>query len=145
MLGANRGGQDIAQEAFVRLYRKGSSAIPAPEARFWIYLVARNLALNELKRRSVRNRIAADLRTLAASNYRNPEQDYEEAERRQILVRLLELLPEQQRAALLLREQQQMSYAEIARVLDVSESKVKVDIHRGFAEKFYLEKYYAPR
>ena len=44
---------------------------------------------------------------------------------------LLQSLPEYQRAALLLREQSEMSYREIARVLDVSESKVKVDIFRA--------------
>ena len=61
----------------------------------------------------------------------NPEQEYEHAERKQLLTSLLRLLPEPQRAALLLREQEEMSYAQIARVLNVSESKVKADIHRA--------------
>jgi RNA polymerase sigma-70 factor (ECF subfamily) len=44
---------------------------------------------------------------------------------------MLKNLPEQQRAALLLREQEELSYTEIARVLGVSESKVKVDVFRA--------------
>ncbi|HYL99220.1 MAG TPA: sigma-70 region 4 domain-containing protein, partial [Blastocatellia bacterium] len=48
-----------------------------------------------------------------------------------LLKRLLAQLPEHQRAALLLRELEEMSYQEIAKVLSVSESKVKVDIHRA--------------
>ena len=40
-------------------------------------------------------------------------------------------MTEAQRVALLLREQEGMSYLEIARVLNVSESKVKVDIFRA--------------
>jgi RNA polymerase sigma-70 factor (ECF subfamily) len=40
-------------------------------------------------------------------------------------------LPEHQRAALLLREGEELSYGEIARVLCISEAKVKVDIYRA--------------
>ena len=42
-------------------------------------------------------------------------------------------MPEDQRAALLLREQEQLSYREIGEVLNISESKVKVDIFRARA------------
>jgi len=48
-----------------------------------------------------------------------------------MLYQLLADLPEHQRAALLLREVEEMSYQEIAQVLNISESKVKIDIHRG--------------
>ena len=131
MMGGSGSAQDIAQETFVRLFRKGSGAIPAEEVRFWIYRVARNLALNELNKRGTRTRLVEKVRTHLNTRARNPEQEYEQAERKQVLASLLKLLPEQQRAALVLREQQEMSYAQIARVLNVSESKVKVDIHRA--------------
>jgi RNA polymerase sigma-70 factor, ECF subfamily len=123
--------QDIAQETFVRLFRKGSGTMPAEEVRFWIYRVARNLALNELNKTGTRNRLIEKARTQLSTRTTNPEQEYEQAEQKQVLAVLLTLLPEQQRAALVLREQQEMSYAQIARVLNVSESKVKVDIHRA--------------
>jgi RNA polymerase sigma factor (sigma-70 family) len=61
----------------------------------------------------------------------DPEENLEHAERRQIILKLLKSLPEQQRAALILREQEEMSYREIAQVLNISESKVKVDIFRA--------------
>jgi RNA polymerase sigma-70 factor (ECF subfamily) len=54
-----------------------------------------------------------------------------EFERRVLAV--LARLPERQRAALLLREQDEMSYDEIARLLDVPMSTVKVDIFRARA------------
>jgi RNA polymerase sigma-70 factor (ECF subfamily) len=44
---------------------------------------------------------------------------------------MLRTLPEDQRIALLLREQEQLSYKDISQVLNVSESKVKVDIFRA--------------
>jgi RNA polymerase sigma-70 factor (ECF subfamily) len=60
-----------------------------------------------------------------------PEEEFEMAERKGLVIDMLKTLPEQQRAALLLREQEEMSYREIAQVLDVSESKVKVDVFRA--------------
>ena len=64
---------------------------------------------------------------------RNPEQEYEAQERQTMVLEMLQTLPEDQRAALLLREQEQLSYREIGQVLNVSESKVKVDIFRARA------------
>jgi RNA polymerase sigma-70 factor (ECF subfamily) len=62
---------------------------------------------------------------------RNPEQEYETRERQQMVLKMLHNLPEDQRVALLLREQEQLSYREIGQVLNVSESKVKIDIFRA--------------
>jgi len=49
------------------------------------------------------------------------------------VLEMLQTLPEDQRTALLLREHEQLSYREIGQVLNVSESKVKVDIFRARA------------
>jgi RNA polymerase sigma-70 factor (ECF subfamily) len=64
---------------------------------------------------------------------RNPEQEYETQERNALVLEMLQMLPEDQRSALLLREQEQLSYREIGQVLNISESKVKVDIFRARA------------
>jgi RNA polymerase sigma-70 factor (ECF subfamily) len=61
----------------------------------------------------------------------DPADDFEMSERREIVLEMLKQLPEHQRAALLLREQEEMSYREIAGVLGVSEGKVKVDVFRA--------------
>ena len=123
--------QEIAQECFLGLFRNGLNALPRAEAKFWLYRVARNLALNELSRQRTQRK----LQTLVASIFRSsaptPGEEIERAENKRELIRLLTLLPEHQRATLLLREQGMMSYSEIARVLNVSESKVKVDIFRA--------------
>jgi RNA polymerase sigma-70 factor (ECF subfamily) len=125
--------QEIAQESFLRLYRKGPESLPEPEVRFWIYRVARNLALNELNRSETRSKLFERAASLFRPHAPGPEEQFEHAERKEILFRLMESLSADQRAAFLLREQEEMSYREIARVLNVSESKVKVDIHRARA------------
>lgn len=131
MLRGSGSAQDIAQETFARLYSKGDPNMPAGEARFWVYRVARNLALNDLNKMRTRNHLAENAQTALHTKTLNPSEEYEQSERRNILLGLLESLPDHQRAALVLREQQDMSYAEIARVLSITESKVKVDIHRA--------------
>ncbi|MBD0372596.1 MAG: RNA polymerase sigma factor [Pyrinomonadaceae bacterium] len=123
--------QDIAQESFMRLYKLGPGALPLGEARFWLFRVARNLALNEISRRETRTRFLARVRELFRQQQPDPAKNLELEEQKQLLLALLKSLPEHQRAALLLREQEEMSYREIARVLNISESKVKVDIFRA--------------
>ncbi len=131
MLRENGSAQDIAQETFVQLFRKGNPRMPADEARFWVFRVARNLALNELNKMRTRSRLADKAITMVHPLELTPGEEYEQAERRAMLLALLESLPEHQRAALVLREQHEMSYAEIARVLAISQGKVKIDIHRA--------------
>jgi RNA polymerase sigma-70 factor (ECF subfamily) len=123
--------QDIAQDAFLRLHREGFEKFPAGEARFWLFRVARNLALNELGKRQTRHRLFD--KVVASFNTRSPTpaEEFELAERKTRVHEMLKTLPEHQRAALLLREQEEMSYREIAGVLNVSEAKVKVDIFRA--------------
>ena len=130
--GASGAAQDIAQESFMQLYRTGPESIAREEVRFWLFRVARNFALNELNRRSTRQRLFGKVAdALRAGTPPSQVEQMEAAERKELILSLLKHLPEHQRAALLLREQEEMSYGEIARVLNVSEGKVKIDIFRA--------------
>jgi RNA polymerase sigma-70 factor, ECF subfamily len=129
--GGRAAAEDVAQESFMRLYHKGLGSLPGGEARFWLFRVARNLALNELNRGRTRRRLFERVVAAFGTQAASPEREYEAEERRGMILEMLGRLPEQQRAALLLREQEEMSYREIADVLGVSEAKVKVDIFRA--------------
>jgi len=131
--GASGAAQDIAQESFMQLYRTGLERVVREEVRFWLFRVARNFALNELTRRSTRQRLLGKVADALRSETPGPAERLEAAERKEMVLSLLKHLPEHQRAALLLREQEEMSYSEIARVLNVSEGKVKIDIYRARA------------
>ena len=128
---ARASAQDIAQESFLRLHNEGLGGFPEGEARFWLYRVARNLALNELSRAGTRQRLFGRVVEAFSRRGQDPEQELEMSERREIVLEMLKSLPEHQRAALLLREQEEMSYREIAAVLGVTEGKVKVDVFRA--------------
>lgn len=123
--------QDIAQESFLRLHGFGMSRLPTGEARFWLFRVARNLALNELEKGRTRVKFIGKVTEMFHSIPPNPEEIATQSERQEKVFELMRALPEHQRAALLLREQEEMSYSEIAAVLKVSESKIKSDIFRA--------------
>jgi RNA polymerase sigma-70 factor (ECF subfamily) len=125
--------QDLAQESFLQLHRTAWGTMPVDEARFWLYRVARNMAINEFRKSHTRYRLFDRVIEAMSPRPRNPEQEYETQERKTLVLEMLQTLPEDQRTALLLREQEQLSYREIGQVLNISESKVKVDIFRARA------------
>ena len=131
LLGRTGAAQEVAQEALLRLYRLGGGRVPPGAERFWVYRVATNLALNELRRTKIRTRLGAAIAAIAGRRDPEPHEQAERAERDRHLGQALERLPADQRAALLLREHEDLSYAEISTVLGVSLAKVKSDIFRA--------------
>jgi RNA polymerase sigma-70 factor (ECF subfamily) len=123
--------QDLAQESFLQLHKTARGSVPPHEARFWLYRVARNFALNEFRKGQTRYRLFDRVVEVMRPRTPTPEEEFELQERQQLVLDMLQSLPEDQRAALLLREQEQLSYREIGQVLNISESKVKVDIFRA--------------
>ena len=126
--------EELVQEAFLRVHR--ARARYQPDARFstWLYRIATNLALNELRRPRQRDPHgsldAEGTPELAAASPGVDEVVH--ARREGALVReVLGELPEKQRAALLLATLEGCSYAEIAEALDVSEKAVKALVHRA--------------
>ena len=126
--------EELAQEVFLRVHRARDRY--KPEARFstWIYRIATNLALNELRRPHHRDPHHSmdedDGFTLAAEG--SPVDAVVHARlRSEAAVRELEGLPERQRAALWLVAVEELAYADVAAALDVSEKAVKALVHRA--------------
>lgn len=115
----------------MRLFRQETNAVKADEARFWLFRVARNLALNEIRNSKKRGSFLAKIIEVFYAPRPDQAEIYEQTESTRLAIEMLQILPEHQRAVLLLREQEEMSYQEIAQVLNVSEAKVKVDIFRA--------------
>jgi RNA polymerase sigma-70 factor, ECF subfamily len=131
LIGRTGSAQEIAQESFLRLHRVGSDRVARGEERFWVFRVATNLARNELRRRRVRENTVGRIAGLFGRKAPDPFETARRSEFERRVLAVLARLPERQRAALLLREQDEMSYDEIARLLDVPMSTVKVDIFRA--------------
>ncbi len=125
MLGGRGDAADLAQEVFLRLHARGATE----NTRFWLFRVAHNLALNELRRVGIRERLRHFLLPTNADD--DPHALLVRDEERRRLLEELARLRSDHRAALLLCEWEEMSYDEIAATLKVSVAKVKSDIFRA--------------
>ena len=143
------GAVDLAQETFVRVFRAADRYQRTYEFSTYIYRIATNLAICELRKRKRRKLVSltgffqsddgAEARELNPPDER-PLQDSElvDFERRNAVQRAISTLPEKYRAPLILRDVDGRSYDEIARILETSEGTVKSRISR--ARGFLREK-----
>ncbi len=113
---------DVAQDAFIRLYRRG--ALPTHTGS-WLLVVARNLFRNARSKTRRRRRLLTSESARDAMGDPNPSptSSLETAVRRKIVRSALESLPEREREMLLLRYSG-FSYREIAEALELKETSV---------------------
>lgn len=143
------GAVDLAQETFVRVFRAADRYQQSHAFSTYIYRIATNLAISELRKRKRRRLVSLtglfqsnespDQREFNPPDVR-PLQDCElvETERRNAVQRAIATLPEKYRAPLILRDVDGRSYEEISRILQTSEGTVKSRISR--ARGFLREK-----
>ena len=129
--------QEAAQEAFLSAWQGLPSFRGDSSFSTWLYRLTVN-ACTDLLRREQRHRAAAgpsldddDAFFDAPDTAASPQEQVEQAELRRAIERDLQTLPEDYRAALILREVHQLSYAEIAAALRLDLGTVKSRISRG--------------
>lgn len=120
--------EDVTAQAFERAYRKRRSYRPARGSMdAWLFGIARNAALDELRRRKRRAVLEVDPEDDASPS---PEDHAELALRREAVRAALRSLDGQERDLIALKFAGGLSNGEIARVLGVSESNVGTRLHR---------------
>ncbi|MDO4355788.1 MAG: sigma-70 family RNA polymerase sigma factor [Clostridia bacterium] len=135
MCGNREDAQDCMQESMIRIYRALSSFKGQSSFSTWVYRVTMNTCLDELRRRKARRSTSLD--TLLDSGWSptdetdTPERHAIQSEQRRTLERAIADLPEDMRAAVVLRDIQGLAYDEIASALDVNVGTVKSRISRG--------------
>ena len=133
--------EDLAQNVFLQAWKSRTRYRQTAKLSTWLFTIARNLCLNEIRRRS--RHPAESIEEAHAEHEDQPRQQYEDksqmappdkllqGELMQKIEEALAELPEAQRTAILLCRQDELSYEEIAEVLDCSLSATKSLIHRG--------------
>jgi RNA polymerase sigma-70 factor (ECF subfamily) len=135
--------EDLAQQVFVQVFKSAHRYEAAAKFSTWLFTIARNLCLNEIRRRSRHPAESMDAP--------GPSSDHEDPPMRQIedtrnftppdallqselaakIEEALAELPEKQRTAILLCRENELSYEDISAVVGCSLSATKSLIHRG--------------
>ncbi len=128
--------EDGLQEVFLRVVQSASEF--KHEARFttWVYTIARNLCIDQLRKMSLRNHDSLDRpvgeggpslgeQTTDSHSRASVEREATSNELRVRITRALEALPEEQREVFLLREAANLPFKEIAEITSTPENTVK--------------------
>ena len=132
--------EDLTQEVFLRVYKSGLSYKPQSKFQTWVFTIARNLSLNELRRNKYKT-VSLDA-TFSSDdgelkwqvedpNSASPDDEVLRREKAAAVKAAIDGLPENQRVAVLLRRYEQFSYEEIARTMNVSSKAVKSLLSRA--------------
>ena len=133
--------EDVAQNVFLQVFKSAHRYRVSAKFSTWLYTIARNLCLNEIRRRS--RHPAESLELGQPEQEDQPARQYQDVKsfpspdlllRDELVAKVEEALadlPEHQRTALLLCREEELSYEEIAEVLGCSLSATKSLIHRG--------------
>lgn len=136
---------DLCQETFLRVYRNIHRYSNMYQFSTWIYRIATNLAIDEIRYRKRRGRVF--YRNVWGSRQQSDEKDMPEFEitdvRRgprdemlrkesgQVLGDAIRSLPEKYRTAFIMKEVQELPYDTIAKVLNCSAGTIKSRLHRA--------------
>jgi RNA polymerase sigma factor (sigma-70 family) len=148
MLGSNSDVEDIAQQVFIRVWKSARRYVPRAKFTTWLLKITRNLVFNELRRTKRRAQVplqpegSGEDPTLKDDMNLAPDASLLETELQRTIEEAILQLPEAQRMALVLRRYEQLSYEQIAQVLDLSVPAVKSVLFRARAElRSRLSKY----
>jgi RNA polymerase sigma-70 factor, ECF subfamily len=120
--------EDLLQESLLAIHNQRHTYDHQQPVTAWVYAVARYKMVDLLRRRSrgdlLNDPLDEDSELLAST-------DDEAAEARRDLAKLLEGLPDRQRLPIIHVKVEGLSVAETARLTGMSESAVKIGVHRG--------------
>src|ERR1700693_3160959 len=151
MLSSNSDVEDIAQQVFIRVWKSARRYVPRAKFTTWLLKITRNLVFNEMRRTKRRAHVPLQSEPgtedppLKDETNLAPDASLLESELQRTIEEAILQLPETQRMALVLRRYEQLSYEQIAEVLDLSVPAVKSVLFRARSElrerlKDYLER-----
>jgi RNA polymerase sigma-70 factor, ECF subfamily len=136
---------DLSQETFLRVYQNISRYSNLYKFSTWIYRIATNLAIDELRYRKRRGQVfyknvwgkspktdkSEDLEFELRDVRSGPRDEVLRKESSKVLEDAIQSLPKKYRIAFVMKEVQELPYEEIAKALDTSPGTIKSRLHRA--------------
>lgn len=127
--------QEITQKTFIKTYQNVKTLKNPDKFSAWIYRVANNLCLDELKRAGRRKSTSLEAYMELTSGLKGdratPDMEFQNKELGTILQKALLTLPDEQRTVIILKEYEGLKFREIADILEEPESTVKSRLYYG--------------
>jgi len=141
--------EDMAQEVFLHVYQNIQKFKGEANLSTWIYRIASNKCLEEIRRKGRKKR-AAHLEDISAGTVQNQVTDFfhpgialENQERAEVLFHAIDRLPDQQRVAFTLAKVEHLSYEEISKVMKKSLGSIESLLFRAKKNlRIFLNAYY---
>jgi RNA polymerase sigma-70 factor (ECF subfamily) len=134
MLGNPAEAEDAAQETFLRAYSKLATYQPGRKFVNWLLSIASHHCIDRLRRKSRAPQLSLDgpmPPQWLTSDAPRPDQVVNKNQERERVRQVLDTLPPDYRAAVVLRYWYGMSYREIAATMETTESAIKSRLHRA--------------
>jgi RNA polymerase sigma-70 factor (ECF subfamily) len=127
--GSGLDADDLTQDAFLKAYHHLDSFRGECSLYTWIYRIARNVCLDAMRRKKFRNAFKVDTLFNGGSSpeFEDPSHHdpFEQKDTRYWIDKAMARLPEDHRSVLVFREIQDLSYEEIAYIMNIPEGTVK--------------------
>jgi len=131
--------RDLAQEAFMKVFSMLDRYDPSFAFSNWLLKITSNLCIDAMRKRRIAtlpmdepiHSAKGELERQYPSPQDSPEKALLNKERTKLLSQAIENLPPHYRIMIVLRHQEDLSYEEIARVLELPLGTVKARIHRA--------------
>lgn len=122
--------EDIAQEVFIRVYHRFHTFRGYSSFKTWLFTIARNLAINELRSAYVRRMVLFEwIKPTQAG--KSAEEEFMDGEMKRVLQAIILELPAKLREVFVLFHDQGFKVAKIAAILNLTEGTVKSRLHRA--------------
>ena len=124
--------EDVVQETMIKVWNRRDRWDELESIEAFCLTICRNIAIDKTKKAENQNQSLMDEHDAPDHSYTsNPEEQAMQQDRISLIRCLIDTLPEKQRSCMQLRDFEGKSYKEIAKILDVSEEQVKINIFRA--------------
>jgi len=122
--------EEVAQDVFLKVYLSSGSYQPKSKFSTWLFRIVVNSCLNKLRDKKKFSSLQLEENFPAPANDQ-PDKSYEQEELKRMVRSAIDSLPENQRTVILLNQYEELSYQDMARILDCSVSAIESRLFRA--------------
>jgi RNA polymerase sigma-70 factor, ECF subfamily len=126
--------EDLTQEVFIRVLKGNLDFNDINNLKTWIFSIAKHIAIDHFRKKRFSSLFKDGFFKQIVSKDKEPEEWIEHNEMKQLVHTAISKLKPSYRAVVIIRGINNFTIKETCEILDVSESKVKVDYHRALKE-----------